>query len=88
MHLPEIVFPKRLIWQKLHLAEITFPRKLIFRKLYTSARNFIIERIYITKISNYDCLFSKIVKLRPTRKTKRAKEGILSRLVTNFEKQR
>ena len=88
MHLPEIVFPKRLIWQKLHLAEITFPRKLIFRKLHASARNFIIERIYITKISNYDCLFSKIVKLRPTRKTKRANEGIFSRLVTNFEKQR
>ena len=88
MHLPEIIFSKRLIWQKLRLAKITFPRKLRFRKLYTSARNFIIERIYITKISNYDFLFSKIIKLRPTRRTKRAKEGILSRLVTNFEKQR
>ena len=44
--------------------------------------------IYITKICNYDCSFSKIIKLRITRRTKGAKEGILSRLVTNFDKQR
>ena len=72
----------------LHLAKITFHQKLIFQKLYTSARNFIIDKIYITKIYKYDCSFSKIIKLQLTRRTKKAKEGILSRLVTNFDKQR
>ena len=94
LHLAEITFPQKLIFQNFHayqnlyLAEIAFSRKLIFQKLYTSAQNFNIDKIYITKICNYNCSFSKIIKLRLMRRTKGAKEGNLSRLVTNFDKQR
>ena len=40
------------------------------------------------KICNYDCSFSKIIKLRLTRRTKRAKEGILSRLEYKYKFQK
>ena len=97
LHFPENIFSRNYIWPKLHFPENIFrefmfsrnyisPKTYIFQKLYTSARNFITDRIYITQICNYDCLFSKIIKLRLTRTTKGAKEGILSRRVTNFEK--
>ena len=92
LHLPELIFgrPWKLIFQNLHLPEFTFgrnytfPRKLMFQKLYLLAQNFIIDRIYITKICNYDCWFSKII----TRRTKGAKECIFLCVVTNFDKQR
>ena len=75
LHLPECTFGRNYIslkslfstiytCQNVHLAKITFPRKFIFQILYTLNRNFVIDRIYITKVYNYACSFSKIIKLR------------------------
>ena len=64
VHFPENLFSRIYTCQNVHLAEITFPRKLIFQILYTLNRNFVIDRIYITKICHYACSFSKIIKLR------------------------
>ena len=66
LHFPENLFSRIYTCQNLNLAEITFPRNFIFQKLITFARNFIIDYESI-----YDnCSFSKINKLRLTRKTK------------------
>ena len=64
LHFPENLFSRIYTSQNVHLAEITFPRKLIFQILYTLNRNFVIGKIYITKIYNYACSFSKFIKLR------------------------
>ena len=69
VHLAETTFPRKLIFQKLHLpeftlAETTFLRKFIFQILYTLNQNFVIDRIYITKVYNYACSFSKFIELR------------------------
>ena len=63
LHFPENLFSRIYTCQNVHLAEIEFPRKLIFQILYTLNRNFVIDRIYITKLYNYACLFSKIIML-------------------------
>ena len=63
-HFPENLFSRIYICQNVHSAEITFPRKFIFQILYTLNRNFVIDRIYITRIYNYACSLSKIIKLR------------------------
>ena len=52
LHFPESLFSRIYTCQNVHLAEITFPQKLIFQILYTLNRNFVIDRIYITKIYN------------------------------------
>ena len=68
--LAEITFLRKLTFQDLHLPECTFGRNYISPKTYfpdvigyTLNRNFVIGRIYITKIYNYACPFSKIIKL-------------------------
>ena len=64
LHFPESLFSRIYTFQNVHLAEITFSRKFIFQILYTLNRNFVVDRIYISKICNYACSFSKIIMLR------------------------
>ena len=55
MHLPEITFPRGLVWQKLHLPEFTFPRKLFFQNLhlpeFTFSRNYISPKTYFPEFT-------------------------------------
>ena len=66
LHFPETLFSRNYIWPKLHFPENIFPeytfsrnyispKTYIFQKLCTSARNFIIDRIYITQIYRGEC---------------------------------
>ena len=94
LHLPEFTFRQNCIspktyflaftldriylWPKLNYPENLFSRNYTHQPGILLLIEFILRKYMI--MNDYDCSVSKIIKLRLTRTTKKAKEGILSRL--------
>ena len=77
-YFPEFKLARIYIWPKLHFPENLVSRNYTHQPVISLLTEFILGKYIIMK--DYDCSVSKIIKLRLTRRTKGAKEGILSRL--------